>query len=43
MCICVVLIQGNENSLMKFAAVSGTKLKTGKCLQKISFSIDIMD
>ena len=43
MCICIVLIQGNENSLMKFAAVSGTKLKTRKCLQKISFSIDIMD
>lgn len=43
MCICIVLIQDNENSLMKFAAVSATKLKTGKCLQKNSFSIDITD
>ena len=42
-CICVVLIQGNEISLMKFVAVSSKTLKTVKCLPKILFKIDVMD
>ena len=42
-CIRIFLIQGNEKSLMKFAAVSAKTLKTVKCLPKILFNIDIMD
>ena len=41
-CICVVLIQGNEKNLMKFAAVSAKTLKTVKCLPKNLFNIDIL-
>ena len=42
-CKCIVLIQGNGNILMKFAAASPKTLKTVKCLPKILFNIDIMD
>ena len=41
-CICIVLIQGNEKSLMKFANASRKTLKTVKCLTKVLFSIGIM-
>ena len=41
-CICMVLIQGNEKSLMKIAAVSAQKLKTVKYLSKILFNIYVM-
>ena len=40
--ICIFLIQSNEESLMKFAAVSVKILKTVKCLSKM-FNIDIVD
>ena len=33
-CICIVLIQSNEKSLMKFATVSAKTLKTVNCLPK---------
>ena len=42
-CICMVLIQDNEKSLMKFVAVSSKTLKTVKCSPKILFKIDVMD
>ena len=42
-CICIALIQANEKSLIKFAAVSGETLKTVKSLQKILHNIDIID
>ena len=42
-CKCIVLTQGNEKILMKFAAVSAKMLKTVKCLAKILFSIDILN
>ena len=38
----MVLIQGNEKSLMKIAAVSAQKLKTVKYLSKILFNIYVM-
>ena len=38
-CVCIVLIQGNKNSLMKFVAVSAKMLKSVKCLTKILFNI----
>ena len=42
--ICIILIRGNEKSLMKFAAkTSGKTLKTVKCLPNILFNIDTMD
>ena len=40
---CIVLIQGNEKSLMKIAVVSIESLKTVTCLPKILFNIDITD
>ena len=40
--MCIVLIQGNEKSLMKFAAVSEKMLKIAKCLPKVLFNIGIM-
>ena len=39
--MCIVLIQGNEKSLMKFAAVSAKMLKIAKCLPKVLFNIGI--
>ena len=42
-CVCIVIIQGNEKSLMKFADTSRETLKTLKCLTKVLFSIGIMD
>ena len=41
--ICIVLIQGNEKCLMKFAAVSAKLLQTVKCFPKILFNKDIVD
>ena len=41
--IYIVLIQGNEKGLMKFAVMSVKTLKTVKCLPKTLFSIDVMD
>ena len=37
--VCIVLIQGNKNCLMKFVAVSAKMLKSIKCLTKILFNI----
>ena len=42
-CVHIVLIQGNEKSLMKFAAVSAKLLKTVKCMSNLIFNIDIRD
>ena len=42
-CICIVLIQSNEKSSMKFAARSAKTLKTVKFLRKIFFNIGVMD
>ena len=43
MCICIVLIQGNEKSLMKFVAVSSKTLKGVECLPNILLNTDIID
>ena len=42
-CIFIALIQGNEKSLIKFAAVSAKTWNTVKCLSKIIFIKGIMD
>ena len=42
-CICIVVIQGNENILMNFAAVSVKMLETVKCFPKVLFKIVITD
>ena len=40
--MCIVLIQGNEKRLMKFAAVLAKMLKIPKCLPKVLFNIGIV-
>ena len=42
-CICIVVIQSNEKSSMKFAARSAKTLKTMKFLPKIFFNMSVMD
>ena len=42
MCICIVLIQGNEKSLMKLVAASAKTLKTVESLPNNLFKIDVM-
>ena len=42
-CICIVVIQSNEKSSMKFAARSAKTLKTMKFLPKIFFNMGVMD
>ena len=41
--ICIIVIQGNEKTLMMFAFLSTRTLKTVKCWLKILFNIDTMD
>ena len=42
MWICIVLIQGDKENLIKFANLSAKTLKSVKCLRKILFNTDLM-